>query len=353
MKMELGQVFYGRGERGYGVLGASPAGTGVAARVAALCGEVGTPDGGYAGEPFLLSTPDGENVLMACGRRGRPDSMGRGTLFFHVLVARASDLEAAGADAFSLFAQGAFVERMPGGEVANVLLDVRSANAHTGSGGVLLPAVIRSEKPAPETVRVLAGRRVNSLRWTACAFQPMPGFDIQVLPPRTAVPRGANEYDPEGRLVRAAAGGGADMRNAGNSRLVQPGGGRDGVLEPAENERSGGKGGGSMLKLSLFANVVLAVICIFLWAPWGTSPGSDARGRTSIERYRAELVAEFPVNGQIRDWDAEAAKAFEAWYKDILNYHPDTVSFLSRAKTYVDFVNEHILANTQPKDIQP
>lgn len=60
MRVRLEQVFYGRGDNGYAVLGVSPGGRPLARRVAALCGAVGTPGGNYGGEPFLLSVPDGD-----------------------------------------------------------------------------------------------------------------------------------------------------------------------------------------------------------------------------------------------------------------------------------------------------
>ena len=113
MNLPLEQVFYGRGERGYAVLGASPGGLPFAARVEALCGAVGTPAGDYSGEPFLVSVPDEDGVIMMCGRSGAPDSMGRSTLFYHVLIGLRKDLAAAKVDAFTLFDQGAFVAQMP------------------------------------------------------------------------------------------------------------------------------------------------------------------------------------------------------------------------------------------------
>lgn len=349
MNIELEQVFYGRGERGYGVLGASPGGQRFAARVEALCGGVGTPDGGYGGEPFLISVPEGEWVVMVCGRRGGADSIGRGTLFFHALVGKGAELEAAGADAFSLFAQGAFAERMPEGGVERLQVDVQRGGGRAADGGATtFPAAIRSERPLAEAVRSLAGSRANALRWATCAFQPMPGFDIQVLPPRTALPRGTNEYDANGRLVRAAAGGGAaksgvaDGAGTGGTREVAM---PENTVSVAEKPRRG------LLALSLALNALLAVVCAVLWAT--RSGGGAEIARHAVERYRAELAAEFPAGGQIRDWDEESSQALVHWYDDIMNYHPDAKRFLARAKTYVDFVNNHILDNTKTKENNP
>ena len=208
MKLLLEQLFYGRGERGYGLLASSPGASPLAARVAELCGAVGTPGTDYVGEPFLLSVPDGDRVLMLCGRRGAPDPMGRGTLFFHALAAAKKDLDAAGADAFSLFAQGAFEAKMPGGAVGALAVDsVPAGGGAPGrprAPGAPLPCFVRLPRPAPDVVRAIVGGRANGLAWATFSFQPLDGFDVQVLPPRASTPRSANECDAGGSLLRPA-----------------------------------------------------------------------------------------------------------------------------------------------------
>lgn len=351
MKIELAQVFYGRGERGYGVLGTSQEGQRFAARVEALCGSVGTPDGGYGGEPFLLSVPEGDRVVMVCGRRGAPDSIGRGTLFFHALVARGADLATVGTDAFSLFAQGAFAERMPESGVENLQLDVQVDGKCPQNSAAAFPAAIRSERPEPDAVRFLAGDRANTLRWTTCAFQPMPGFDLQVLPSRTTLPPGTNEYDAEGRLVRAAAGTGSGTRPARTSPPIQPDAEkRDGFPPTGTNLRPAGTGDGTLLKLSLLGNAVLAVVCAFLWL---ASSGKDGT-KGGAERYRAELAAGFPQTARIGDFGKEANVLPK--YEDIQKYpdnYAEAKKLLARLQAYVDFVNNRILDNPQRKDIHP
>lgn len=354
MKIELAQVFYGRGERGYGVLGASPGGQRFAARVEALCGGVGTPDGGYGSEPFLLSVPEGEWVVMVCGRRGAPDSIGRGTLFFHALVVRGADLAAAGADAFSLFAQGAFAERLPEDGVEDVRLDAQTDGNRFQDSAAAFPAAIRSARPEPEAVRSLAGDRANTLCWATYAFQPMPGFDIQVLPPRTILPRGTNEYDAEGRLVRAAAKTGRGTLGSDSTQSTRPETGRD--MSPAAEtdlHPAGKRGGGFLLKLSLIGNAVLAVACAILWL---TSPGKDgkAQKRAATEHFRAELGAEFPQTARIGDFAMEAKVLPK--YDDIQKYpdnYAEAKEFLGHLQAYVDFVNNRIFGNTHSKDAPP
>ena len=108
--MVLEQLFYGRGERGYAILGNSPGAANFTERVDFLCGAVGTPNNDYRGAPFLLSVPEKNGVIMICGRRGMPDSMGRETLFFHALVADKAAMSDANADAASLFSQVSTLE---------------------------------------------------------------------------------------------------------------------------------------------------------------------------------------------------------------------------------------------------
>ena len=353
MDVKFEQLFYGRGAGGYGVLGMSPGGQRFAARVEALCGGVGTPDGGYGGEPFLLSVPDGDFVVMACGRRGDPESRGRGTLFFHVLVAPCSDLEAAGSDAFALFEQGAFVARIPEGSLETLSLDAgKDSRGATGTAAAL-PAVIRAPRPVLETVRALAGGKTNRLAWATYVFQVMDGFAIQAVPPRTVLPHGMNEYDASGSLVHAATsvhGSGADIPVDGGGAVWRS------DAATRESPLPAAKTPAALLKASLLANVLLAAVCAALWFSRPSVPtpsdspaetGSPALRaeieRAAVERYRAELAAAFPADDRIGDF-GEAVKALP-WYDDIYvdASFPKVRVFLDKAASYIRFANDNIL----------
>lgn len=265
MRMTLEQVFYGRGGWGYGVLGMSPGGAPFEARVGTLCGAVGTPGGDYGGEPFLLSVPEGDSILMVCGRRGAPDSMNRETLFFHALVAAKKDLAAAKGDAFSLFAQGAFAAKMPAGTVEPLRIDCkpdrdgsRSRPSDGRTAGASLPCFVRSPSPAPDVVRAFVGDRANGLAWATFAFQPLDGFDVQILPPRIAAPRSANECDADGKLVRAAETSGG---RAAPARSASPPYHHDTPKPTPSSSKPS-----TMLKISLFANLALLAVCAALLA---------------------------------------------------------------------------------------
>lgn len=357
MNMKFEQLFYGRGAGGYGVLGTSPGGQRFAARVESLCSGVGTPDGGYGGEPFLLSAPEGDFVVMACGRRGAPDSMGRGTLFFHVLVAPRSDLEATGTDAFALFEQGAFVARIPEGKVEAVSIDVRAGKRGATGTAAALPAVIRAPEPVPETVRALAGGKTNQLAWTTYAFQVMDGFGIQAVPPRTALPHGMNEYDASGILIRTAAPVSRPVADIPEDRgaTVRR---MDAGTREIQDAPPSAKTPSSLLKASLLANVLLAAVCAALWfsrpsSPTPSAPSTETLSsvrqaeieRAAVERYRAGLVAAFPADDRIGDFE-ETVKALP-WYDDIYgkdSSFPKVRVFLDKAASYVRFANDNILS---------
>ena len=278
MNITFDQLFYGRGARGYGILGVSPGAAGLASRVEALCGSVGTPASGYGGEPFLLSVPDGDYVIMSCGRRGAPDSMGRATLFFHVLVALKANLSAAKADAFSLFAQGLFSDKMPQGEIAPARLDVDPSSARRSCGGtavnVSVPCLFRSDGPLPALVEAVVGERTLDLAWATFAFQALPDFDVQVLPPRVQGPRTVNEYDASGDLVRGAVIPSAPRAEGRSDAPVRP---RPQPRRPEVPDEPLPEKSNAMLKLSIAVNVILIALCVWAIASRSSAGRDDPR----------------------------------------------------------------------------
>lgn len=381
MTITLEQIFYGRGSRGYAVLGTSPGAKPFAPRIEALCGAVGTPAADYGGEPFLLSVPDGDRVLLVCGRRGAPDSMERGTLFFHALVAEKTVLAAAKADAFSLFDQGAFADKMPTGEIKALRIDAkpgRDGSPSRPTGGhfvdASLPCVIRSDKPDPNLVRAVLAGRVNDCAWSTFAFQFLDGFTAQVLPACVAAPRTANEYDPTGKLLRPAA-----TKQSAEPRRVDSDGvssGRDG--SPSHPpfgcvvDASPPPGNSPMLKLSLAANAVLAVLCAVLCT--NRKPPEPVRvevpvekvveklvevppsqavtnaiAKAAVEAERKRLSDLFPSTDRILNFDIEKSNLPKS---DDIEQYPDSYrsarEFLRKTKAYVDFVNTNLTENTKP-----
>lgn len=396
MNITLDQAFFGRGERGYGVLGISPGITGLVSRIEAICASVGTPGRDYGGEPFLMSVPDDGRVIMLCGRRGTPDSMERATLFFHVLVAEKDVLVAAKADAFSLFAQGAFTDKMPVGNVA--ALSLEASGAMSGSGGhpqdnkdkldVTLPCMFRSREAATELVRAAIGNRANELTWTTFAFQSLHGFDVQVLPPRVQGLRTLNEYDASTHLVSRASVVDAPQPE----EPLYPD--RKQEMSPPYSSTSKAplsEKSNVMIKFSIVANFVLVALCAMLLVSrksMSTSPANatdqivitnfverivekpvvtplpDEQKATiekvAIERYRSELIKAFPRKDFIGDFDDEIKKCnlFRFAYGD--KYEGPSVpeedkkkyrnenTFLNKLKSYVNVLNTNLLKGKKP-----
>lgn len=378
MNLSLEQVFYGRGSHGYGILGASPGARPFVPRVETLCGAVGTPGGDYGGEPFLLSVPEGDHIIMICGRRGAPDSMGRGTLFFHALVAEKKALAVAKADAFSLFEQGAFADKMPSGFIDPLSFEVKSGRdgfTSRPSGGRIvdasLPCFVRVPRPAPDAVRAFVGNRANDLAWATFAFQSLDGFDVQVLPPRRSAPRTANEYDASGNLLRAVAQAGTNLPN--RTTPDEDPSGRDSSASRPSGERvidaSPPPGKSPMLKFSLAANAVLAVLCIALYM--NRKPTKQVRVEVPVEKvvektvevppsssvkneipnaavkaYRDNLAASFPLGSRIDNFTNEylVIPGIDQYERD----SKDVETFLLKIENYIHFVNTNLLEKTTP-----
>ena len=385
MQLFLEQVFYGCGSHGYAVLGQSP-GISHAARVESLCGAVGTPDANYGGEPFLLSVPEKGRVLMVCGRRGEPDSIRRGTLFFHALVVEKASLVAAKANAFSLFAQGAFAESMTQGIVEAVRIDAKpdkdgSVN-HSPDGSAedaALPCFIRSPHPSSDVVRLLAGRRLNDLAWSTFSFRSMPGFDIQVLSMRVPAPNGTNECDAKGNLLHISTATRPSPRESTSwsNRGEAIGMGGLPAARPVPGRTSS-----TMLNLSVAANVALALFCVVLCSTrqhtsqdpkpsnsheprvvtnevkmievekvWVTnkvivqpSPAeTNAIGQAAVAEFRKQLAEELskaiPKEQRIRNFDEEkkSLPKIDDIYKD--KRFAQAQSFLKKVECYVTFFN--------------
>lgn len=351
MKLLFEQLFYGRGARGYGILGFSSGAEKYLPRVQALCGAVGTPIGDYGGDPFLLSVPEDDSVIMLCGRRGAPDSMGRATLFFHVLIAMKADLSFAKADAFSLFAQGAFSDKMPSGKVDAIGFDVVSPSAQRscscGFVNVSYPCLFRSDVPLSKLVGAAVGDRVLDLRWATYSFQVLPDFDVQVIPSRMPVPQMLNEYDASGRSLHVAIPqiSGSDTRRRLQTAQTTR------VVERVDNLSS------TMLKLSIVVNVVLIALCVALFVMRSKpSVGNVNPGVQVLTNFVDRVVSIPPSVEQMavlkREAEAEyraklankisSIKRLNVGDEKVIPGIEDYVANDQCVKDYIAKVNEHI-----------
>ena len=381
MEIACEQIFYGRGAKGYGILGASLGAAKVAANVESLCRAIGTPGSDYGGEAFLLSVPEDGGVIMICGRRGAPDSMGRATLFLHALIAAKKEFSAAKMDAFSLFASGAFADKMPDGEIGALNIDVKTnrSSAAPARLDVSLPCVFRSEKPLKDLVCAAVGGRTNDLSWATFTFQPLPGFDVQVLPPRVQGLQVANEYDASGRLMRSAA--------VVHAPLAEEKLGCDrgrGMLSHYSNvsHESSSEKSNAMLKFSIVANLVLVAVCAVLLVSsksMSDSPSSKTEQIvvTNFVEKVVEKLVETPISVEqkaaIKCEELNRMKREFAGRNKITHFEVDLAMFpkidlranravvdekladaekiqdiVDRLRVYVDFVNTEILEEKSP-----
>lgn len=260
MKHELGQIFYGRGFDGYGILGSSPAGRPFAGAVAALCRAVGSPDRPGDVRPFLLSKREGSAVVMIRASRGAADPTGRATIFFHALIADEASLRAAGLDAFALADAGLFAGSCPDPEPPDLPLPgaVRREDAPTGGGRVDMPAAISSERPLDGLVRREVGGRSLDLNWATFTFNPLPGFDLFVLSSYSPRKGTGTMYSFDGERLHRLSSGGAQWK-----REVS---GEPPAIRPSR------KGSPLLLFLSLAANVAL-LLAYLLHAGYGDGDG--------------------------------------------------------------------------------
>jgi len=220
----LGQIFYGRGPDGYGVLAASPAGRQLLGEVAALCRAVGSPDRPCEVPTFLLGKRDGDSAIMIRACRGAPDPTGRATIFFHALVADAELLRSAGLDAFVLEKVGAFVESCPGREPSDLPFPNprKQAAAPTEPQSLDLPATISSDRPLDALVRRELGTKSLDQNWATFSFNPLPSFDLCVLSSYSPRKGKGTQYAFDGSGLHRLSPETTVSKNNRSNKLVRP-----------------------------------------------------------------------------------------------------------------------------------
>ena len=260
---KLGQIFYGRGKDGYGVLGVSPSGRPFSDSVAALCRAVGSPDRPGNVRPFLLSKCERGHVIMIRACRDE-DPSGRATLFFHVLVAKEGELASAGLDAFVLTERGVFVSALPDGSVNDMPFPFSgNRSVNPCSVDVRFPAFIAADHPLDAEVRRVLGRETLSRNWATYSYNPLQGFDLCVYSSYGAAPTNGNRYSfVDGRFIATST---------SHSTLPTP-------QSPTHvKDRS------LMLKVSLLLNAVLVVVLVVVIALLNGN-GKDERSTSSAQQ---------------------------------------------------------------------
>lgn len=206
--MKLEQVFYGRDIGGYDIQGSSiPSGrlTGLAV---SLCQSVGTP--GFSSStddasPFLIQWCVDDFVLMACGQAGEPDSMGRGTLLFHVFFASLSDVKSSNVTAATLYEDGLFSGDCRKGDLQPVEYNPNAVTVPDSPCKLELPAVVLCKWADNMKLLALMGSSIVGTSWTTISWNQMKSFTAYGLSDTYEVqtlPTDINIYDVDGRLLR-------------------------------------------------------------------------------------------------------------------------------------------------------
>ncbi len=302
--MEVEQVFYGRGESGYTILGSSIPLCGVTDQVAELCQSIGTP--GYEraedNQLFLLQKVCGVNVLMGCGRTGDADGIGRKTLFFHVLVVRCEYAKERGLCAADFYRAGKFSERCLRGKIGSVGIDdVTGVGVGARGAEFHFPAVFQCRRAENlGLIGLLAGAEVG-MNWATMSWRVLKGFDwygLEASRSSASLPGELWVYDVEGKMRRAG-------RTEGNAV--------DGKESAAEGgNRCSGPTERSVAKCGAVVGVVGLVVGLMIGLMMG---GGDTREQMGDGKVAQVEVAEDEKAVCVGDEEKglEELKFDEAW----------------------------------------
>lgn len=205
--MKVGQIFYGRGKGGYGVLGVSTSAEALAETVQELCQSVGTP--GYErkedDKPFLIQKVTGQNVIMVCGRTGEPDSVGRKTLFFHAIVVPREYAVDKQISAYDLYDAGLFAETCCIGALGDVELPEIASGTSSAAANLVTPAVVRCRRSENLQVIGLFQGQLVERNWASISWSPLEGFDFYGIDESRSLSSISGDYriyDVNGTLMR-------------------------------------------------------------------------------------------------------------------------------------------------------
>lgn len=212
--MKLEQFFYGRGADGYGILSASVPSCGLTDQVVRLCQTPGTPVvvSDADDKPFLLQKVVGQEVLMACGRSGHSDGIGRRTTFFHVLAAKLDDVERFQLSAADLFKNGAFAtacDSRP--KIEALTVDPQRWKIRCKESSTLqLPAIVLCRRADNLAFVDLLGRDLVGKDFATISWNMIPDFKVYGLAESfgmSKIPELFTVYDSKGRVLRSRGSG--------------------------------------------------------------------------------------------------------------------------------------------------
>lgn len=187
--VELEQLFWGHDGARYRLLGASSQTH--AGDVDRIRDKLGTPDGLSELKPFLVSVPAGDLLIMMCGQRGKPDNIGRKTLFFHTLIGDREECVRHHVNAYSLWQAGYFKSECPDSAAVEALSvpqlpETTGSNAEPPWDGEKL--AIRSNAPENESLCRMLGDRINDVPWAGFTWNPLDDFQLYAISRYTEPP---------------------------------------------------------------------------------------------------------------------------------------------------------------------
>lgn len=337
---KLGQIFYGRGKDGYGVLGVSTSGRPFSDSVAALCRAVGSPDRPGDVRPFLISKRERGHVIMVRACRDE-DPSGRTTLFFHVLVAKEEELASAGLDAFVLAERGVFVSSLPDGSINDLPFpSSENRSVNPCSADVRLPAFIAADHPLDAEVHRALGRETLSRNWATYSYNPLQGFDLCVYSSYGASPTNGNRYSfVDGRFIAAS--------------VSRP-------TSPTSQSPAHAKDSSFMFKVSLLLNAVLgAVLVAVLTLRNGNekvnqpTPPSQQNAGGKSRLAKTEPVLEMTKDEAFKKWGTEWENAYlqtlRASFETLLRNNPHIVDFEDTMLRHIDsYYNDYKTLKAKP-----
>ena len=365
---KFGQVFYGRGKDGYGILGASPSGRPFVGFVATLCRAVGSPDRPGDIRPFLISKREGDSIVMIRACRGDSDPTGRSTLFFHALVASVDDLSSTNVDAFALSGKEVFLSALPQ-VVEDVEVSVPTSKVNAlPSGELRFPALIASDHPLDVEVRRILGRETLTRNWATYSYRSLDGFDLCVHSSYATPSTFGNHYTFTGERFVPNVDEAPRTSLEATSKIASP-------LTP--------------LKVSFALNVVLVIVVLVLFATRGNgtkSPHVVVERPATLLNDTAQTLPE-PVdvdedearkkweNTWRKEWTRNMGAEFEAmlsdanlarvrlpfektsveripYFKQVLKQPQSDPArqFYDSCRAYVDFIETRFFTSEQKED---
>lgn len=328
--MKLEQIFYGRGSSGYKILGSSiPEGV-VTRTVVELCGAIGTPpfDREEDREPFLLQKHFGELLLMICAGTGQSDSLGRGTMFFHVLVGSAREAEKQGITALSLWRDGRFSSALASEKVVSV--DYAGGDTSSvrdeGESPIGLPAVVKCTRNENLILIARLGKDSLNGNWASFSWNHLSGFDYVGLDERRSIkslPKDTRVYDSNFVQLRSGNESGGDICRTSDGNV---------------------KKGRKMKSLIIAAILAFALGFVVRGFVSSMDVGSGG-GLRDVERSAEKVITKFKMSEPIESAELESVLGEALYRKSGLSERRDKL--LPKLRRYVDFVNDNFI---EPKD---